>query len=68
MLNLFNRIFKSKAFKTLLRIIASLASAIVVLSGLLFFMSLNSKEKEEESIAGKEEPENEPDQISSEEA
>ncbi len=49
MLNLLNRFFKSKAFKIFLRIIASLASAIVVISGLLFFMSLGSKMKDDEA-------------------
>jgi hypothetical protein len=47
MLNLLSKVFKSRAFKIMVRIIASLASAIVVISGLLFFMSLGSKDKED---------------------
>ena len=59
MLNLLNRFFKSRFLKILLRIVASLASAIVLISGLLFFMSLGTKAKDDNSPSIKEEKDEE---------
>ena len=41
-------IFQSTAVKLLFRFIASIASAIVVISGFLYVMNLGQREKEEE--------------------
>ncbi len=67
MLNLLNKMFKSRAFKILLRVIASLASAIAVISGLLFFLSLSSKEKEDE-VTVENNATDEPNQLSNEDS
>lgn len=41
-------IFQSTAVKLLFRLIASIASAIVVISGFLYVMNLGQREKEED--------------------
>ncbi|MCG8339241.1 MAG: hypothetical protein MJE63_32440 [Proteobacteria bacterium] len=41
-------IFQSTAVKLLFRFIASIASAIVVISGFLYIMNLGQREKEED--------------------
>lgn len=50
MLKLIYAFFTSKPVKLLIRIIASFASAIVVVSGYLFIVNLNEKNKEEIEI------------------
>ena len=48
MLKIFQMIFQSTAVKLLFRFIASIASAIVVISGFLYIMNLGQREKEED--------------------
>jgi hypothetical protein len=66
MLKLIAKLFPVKAIKLFLRFLASLASAIVIVSGYLFFIS-NSERNEEnenvikESVADDDNPEEESD-------
>lgn len=62
MMKLLHGFFTSSAFRLLIRIIASLASAIVVVSGYLFFVNLSSRTREDEltEVVGDSEDEEEP--------
>ncbi len=53
MFSLIHKIVTSSLFKFILRFLASLASAIAVISGYLFFVSINIKDKEDEVITEK---------------
>ncbi len=48
MLKIIQTIFQSTAIKFLFRLIASIASAIVMISGFLYLMNLGQREKEED--------------------
>lgn len=65
MLKLLQRIFTSKVVKVIVRIIASFASAIVVVSGYLFIVNMNERDREE--IGSNENEEESEDKDSSEE-
>ncbi|MBT7155991.1 MAG: hypothetical protein HN945_26390 [Deltaproteobacteria bacterium] len=55
MLKLIARLFPLRAIKLFLRFLASLASAIVIVSGYLFFISNNGRDREDENAIDKSE-------------
>lgn len=50
MVQLFNKFFLIKTIKLILRLLASLASAILLVSGYLFFISITSKSKDNDTF------------------
>lgn len=59
MINFIHKIFTSRFLKIVVRIIASLASAIVVVSGYLFFINMQARHKDGELDADRNGKENE---------